>query len=281
LQDTIPDTLYQSYQASGTAHILVISGFNITIISAIISRFFRRIFPYGWDAVASVAAIILYTLLVGAEPPVVRAAIMGILALPASLLGRRMIHLNILTFTAAMMLFFSPNLMQDVSFQLTFLATLGIVLFSEPLNQFFDRTLFRKKSPEEGSASGRWIKEYLLVTVAAQIGVLPVLLSHFDYISLVTLPANLLILPAQPLVMISAGVALLAGLVFPPLGNLVAKVAWLPLFYSDQIALWMGALPIAMMKISHSWAWLGWAALLGLMIPAVRYHFHSFEKTPD
>jgi hypothetical protein len=97
----------------------------------------------------------------------------------------------------------------------------------------------------------------------------------------VTLPANLLILPAQPLVMILAGAALSAGLIFPPLGNLVAKLAWLPLFYSDQIASWMGALPIAMMKISHSWAWLGWAALLGLMIPAVHFYFHSFEKGRD
>ena len=191
MQNDIPEYLYQAYQASGTTHILVISGFNIAIISALIARFFRRIFPYGWDALASTAAIVFYTLLVGAEPPVVRAAIMGIIALPAYLLGRRLINLNVLSFTAAIMLFFSPTLLLDVSFQLSFLATLGIMVFSDPLKELAGKLFFKKHSPDEDTSISGWINDYLLVTLSAQIAVLPILLTHFKYLSLVTLPANL------------------------------------------------------------------------------------------
>jgi competence protein ComEC len=279
IQSDIPEYLYQAYQASGTAHILVISGFNIAIISALIARFFRRILPYGWDALASTAAIIFYTLLVGAQPPVVRAAIMGIISLPAYLLGRRSIHLNVLSFTAALMLFFSPNLLLDVSFQLSFLATLGIMVFSDPMKELVNRVFFKNQPLDENAPIISWLNDYLLVTLSAQIAVLPILLSHFDYLSLVTLPANLLILPAQPAVMVLGGIALLAGMLFLPAGQVIARLAWLPTFYSDQVALWLGTLPFAMLRTSSNWVWLAWVIFLGLLVPALRFHFQFGIKT--
>lgn len=274
MENDIPEYLYQAYQASGTAHILIISGFNIAILSAIIARFFRRLLPYGWDALAATATIIVYTLLVGAEPPVVRAAIMGIVALPAYLLGRRSIHLNVLAFSAALMLFFSPSLLQDISFQLSFMATLGIMVFSDPMKEIVNKVFFKESSREEPSKWISWINEYLLVTLAAQIAVLPVLLSHFEFLSLVTLPANLLILPIQPLVMGLGGIALITGLVFLPVGSIIGKIAWLPVYFSDQIALWMGSLPFAMLRTSSKWSWFAWAMLIALLIPALWFHFH-------
>ena len=275
MENDIPEYLYQAYQASGTAHILIISGFNIAILSAIITRFFRRLLPYGWDALAATATIIVYTLLVGAEPPVVRAAIMGIIALPAYLLGRRSIHLNVLAFTAAIMLFFTPSLLQDVSFQLSFLATLGIMVFSEPMKAAVNKVFIKKSYREEPSKWVNWINEYLLVTLAAQIAVLPVLLTHFDFISLVTLPANLFILPLQPLVMGLGGIAMSIGLVFLPIGNVIGIIAWLPVYMSDQVALWMGSLPFAMLRTSSHWAWIAWAILILFLIPALRFHFQQ------
>ena len=278
MENDIPEYLYQAYQASGTAHILIISGFNIAILSAIIARFFRRLLPYGWDALASTATIIVYTLLVGAEPPVVRAAIMGIIALPAYLLGRRSIHLNVLVFTAALMLFFSPSLLQDISFQLSFLATLGIMVFSDPMQEFACKVIIKEFSRNEPSKWVNWVNEYLLVTLAAQIAVLPVLLGHFDFLSLVSLPANLLILPIQPLVMGLGGTALITGLVFLPIGSFIGKIAWLPVYFSDQIALWMGSLPFAMLRTSSKWSWIAWVVLIALFIPALRYHFQHGLK---
>ena len=121
--------------------------------------------------------------------------------------------------------------------------------------------------------------EWNLVTLAAQIAVLPVLLSHFDFLSLVSLPANLLILPVQPLVMGLGGIALVTGLVFLPIGSIIGKIAWLPVFYSNQMSLWMGSLPFAMLRTSSNWAWTAWIVLIALFIPALRYHFqHSLKS---
>ena len=278
IQSDIPDFLYQAYQASGTSHVLVISGFNIAIIAALISRLFRRIFPFGWGALASVIAIGFYTVLVGAQPPVVRAAIMGVIALPAYLLGRRLIGLNVLAFTAALMVFFSPFLLLDVSFQLSFLATLGIMVFTDPLKDIylnFTKRFFHNDNPNRWTS---WVDDYLLVTLAAQFSVFPVILFHFKYLSVVSLPANLLILPVQPAVMFLGGTALLTGMLFLPAGQVVAKLAWLPAFYSDQLAVWLGTLPFAAIRTSPSWAWLAVIILVAALFPAIRYHFTPRQK---
>jgi competence protein ComEC len=278
IQSDIPDYLYQAYQASGTSHILVISGFNIAIIAALISRLFRRIFPFGWDALASVIAIVFYTVLVGAQPPVVRAAIMGVIALPAYLLGRRLIGIHVLAFTAAIMVFFTPSLPLDVSFQLSFLATLGIMVFTDPLKGFFMGFIQRLFTIENSSGWMDWVSDYFLVTLAAQFAVFPIILYHFNYLSIVSIPANFLILPVQPAVMVLGGMALIAGLLFPPLGQVIAKIAWLPAFYSDQLSVGLGTLPFAAMRASSSWSWLAGFLLVVALIPAIRYQFTPRNK---
>ena len=273
IQSDIPDYLYQAYQASGTSHVLVISGFNIAIIAALISKLFKRIFPFGWDALASVIAIAFYTVLVGAQPPVVRAAIMGVIALPAYLLGRRLIGMNVLAFTAAIMVFFSPALLLDVSFQLSFLATLGIMVFTDPLKDLFLRLIQRFFHIENPGGWVDWVSDYFLVTLAAQFAVFPIILYHFNYLSVVSIPANFLILPVQPAVMVLGGIALLVGMLFLPAGQLVAKIAWLPAFYSDQMSVWLGSLPFATMRTSSGWSWLAGILLVAALIPAIRYQF--------
>jgi competence protein ComEC len=264
IQSDIPDYLYQAYQASGTSHVLVISGFNIAIIAALISRYFKRIFPFGWDALASVIAIVFYTVLVGAQPPVVRAAIMGVIALPAYLLGRRLIGMNVLAFTAAVMVFFSPTLLLDVSFQLSFLATLGIMVFSDPLKDFFMKFIQRFFHIENSNGWTDWVSDYFLVTLAAQFAVFPIILYHFNYLSVVSIPANILILPVQPAVMVLGGVALLAGMLFLPAGQVIAKMS-----------VWLGSLPFATMRTSSGWSWLAGVLLLAVFIPTIRYQFMS------
>jgi competence protein ComEC len=275
IQSDIPEYLYQAYQASGTSHVLVISGFNISIIAALISRLFKRIFPFGWDALASVIAIVFYTVLVGAQPPVVRAAIMGVIALPAYLLGRRLIGMNVLSFTAAIMIFFSPALLLDVSFQLSFLATLGIMVFTDPLKDFFMKFVQRFSRNENSNGWMNWATDYFLVTLAAQFAVFPIILYHFNYLSVVSIPANFLILPVQPAVMVLGGLSLLVGLLFLPAGQVIAKIAWLPAFYSDQMSVWLGSLPFATMRTSSGWFWLAGILLVAAIIPAIRYQFMS------
>ncbi len=110
LDQDLPDDLVLAFQETGTAHIIAISGFNIAIISA----FFFWLFLYSGYPLEglflSVMAIFLYALLVGAEPAVMRAAIMGTMAILGTQIGRLGSGLNTLVFTAAVMCFFNPFL---------------------------------------------------------------------------------------------------------------------------------------------------------------------------
>ena len=129
----IPGYLESAYRATGTVHIIAISGFNIALITGLVIRLFRRIFRPLWAGILAIAAILFYTLLVGAEPSVVRAAIMGSLSIPAFYIGRRIIGVYSLTFAAAVMALLNPFLLWDIGFQLSFLATLGLMVLADPL----------------------------------------------------------------------------------------------------------------------------------------------------
>jgi competence protein ComEC len=239
----MPDDLVKAYQVTGTAHIIAISGFNIAILIALFVAIFSRAFSRTQATGLTMLVIILYTLLVGASASVVRAAIMGSVGLLGSMIGRRQVGANTLAFTAAVMCVVNPLLPWDASFQLSFLATLGLVLFAEPLQTAFLR-LIQKRLPENVARQvGEWVGEYLLMTLAAQLMTLPVMVNQFQQVSWSSLIANPLVLPAQPLVMILGGAAVLAGIIFIPLGKVLGAVAWPLLAYTNRMVEALARLP--------------------------------------
>ena len=175
----------------------------------------RRFLAAGLSAVV----IAFYALMVGAEPSVVRAAIMGVLSLFAVQLGRRQDGLNSLALVAALMLVFSPFLLWDVSFQLSFMATLGLVLFAGVMTAAFARLASRRLPEATAQRLAKPVGEYVLFTLAALLTTLPVMAYHFHRLSLTALIANPLILPAQPPVMVLGGLAAALGLIYQPLGQ--------------------------------------------------------------
>jgi competence protein ComEC len=221
----MPAELQQAFRDTGTAHIIAISGFNMTILAALFMLVFQRLLGMKRGAWVAVAGITLYTLLVGAQAAVVRAAIMGALGIFARQMGRRQTALNSLAFTAALMSAFDPSMPWDVGFQLSCAAVLGLVLYAQPLQDWSVRLLARFTLPATAARLARPLGEYFFFTLAAQLTTLPILVVHFARFSLVSLVANPFILPAQPLVMILGGVALLSGLIFLPLGRVLAWAA--------------------------------------------------------
>jgi competence protein ComEC len=203
-----------------------ICGFNIAILSGMFATFFGRMLGPRLGALAAILGISGYTVLVGADAAVVRAAIMGGLALLAQQVGRRQAGLNSLGISAAAMSLFNPRLPWDVSFQLSFMATLGLVLYAEPFSLAFGQFFSRIFSPQSVSRLVGYSGEYLLFTLAAQLTTLPVSAYHFKQIAPVSLLANFLILPAQPAVMILGGLAVVVGMVFLSLGKILAVLAW-------------------------------------------------------
>jgi competence protein ComEC len=222
----LPAGLQQAFKDTGTAHIIAISGFNIAILAGLFVAVFTRLLGPRRGTLAAVAGILLYTLLVGADASVVRAAIMGSLALFARQIGRRQTALNTLAFTAAVMGLINPYTPWDVGFQLSFFATLGLVLYAEPFQAWAVAQLARRLPQERARQVASPLAEYLLFTLAAQLTTLPIMAWHFQRISLVVLIANPFILPAQPPVMILGGLAVLLGLIWSPLGQVVAWIAW-------------------------------------------------------
>lgn len=222
----LPPDLQQAFKDTGTAHIIAISGFNITIIAALLVTVFNRLLGQRRGALAAVIGIAIYTLLVGADAAVVRAALMGGLALFARQVGRRQDGLNTLTFVAALMAVINPHTPWDVGFQLSFAATLGLILYAEPFSQAAVKLISRFSSLGAAQKLAQPLSEFVFFTLAAQLTTLPVMAYHFGRISLVALIANPFILPAQPAVMLFGGLALLLGLLYPPLGQLAAWLAW-------------------------------------------------------
>ena len=239
----LPAGLQQAFRDTGTTHIIAISGFNITIIAGLFITLFNRLLGQRRGTVASVLGIAAYTLLVGAEPSVVRAAIMGGLGLFAWQVGRRQTAINTLAITAAVMTLFNPNLPWDLGFQLSFGATLGLILYAEPFQQLAVQSITRFSSPGTAQQIIKPLSTYLLFTLAAQLTTLPLLAYHFKRISLVALLANTFILPAQPPVMILGGLALLLSLFYLPLGQLAAWLAWPFTVYTTRMVEFFARLP--------------------------------------
>jgi len=254
IRSSIPRDLYDLFNATGTSHILVISGANLTIIAALFSRAFGRLLGKRWAYWLTLGGVGLYVLLVGAEPAVARASLMAGLYLTALYLGRHATAYVSLCAAGLLLNVINPLSLWDVGFQLSFAATLGLILFSPALDQFFERGLARVLSQERAKKAVRYLDDLLIVTLAAQILTLPLILYHFGQLSLVAPLANLLILPAQPAIIVAGGLATLVGLVpfLQPIAQLILWVPWLGLAYTTATVRWLATWPMAAVQISQA-----------------------------
>ncbi|MBI5951846.1 MAG: ComEC/Rec2 family competence protein [Chloroflexi bacterium] len=216
--------LQTAFKNTGTAHIIAISGFNIAIIAGIFFAIFKNLFGEKFGAVVAVVGIFFYTILVGADAAVLRAALMGTLSLAARQLGRRNNGMNSLGVAVIFMLFLNPMWLWDVGFQLSFFATLGLILYAEPFSNF-TLNLLTKLFKQDMKAFARILNESVTLTFAAQLTTIPIMAYHFNRISLVSFIANPFILFVQPAVMVFGGAAVFASLFLFPLGQLIAWFA--------------------------------------------------------
>lgn len=269
----IPSSLVSAYQQTGTAHIIAISGFNMSLLALVLFSLFSRVCNRYAASLISAAFLIIYTVFVGASPSVVRAAIMAVMAFGGHLLGRRQSGMNALAFTAMVMTLVDPNVLWDISFQLSFAATLGLILFADPLTGWMNRQLSAVFTPEKASRIARPLGDYVLLTLAAQVMTLPIIAWHFGRISLSSLLANPLILPAQPPLLVLAGASVMLASFSPFLGKAVAFFTWPLAAYSNFIATTFAKIQGASLMVTPQVAlWL--AILAGLFL--VLFLFRNF-----
>lgn len=222
----LPSEIKTAFSRTGTSHIVAISGFNVAILVGLFMGLFSRLLRPNRAALVTILIIAGYTVLVGASASVVRAALMGSLGVVGQRLGRSGGGLNALAFAALVMTAANPMTVWDIGFQLSASATLGLVLYGDRFQNAFERWLAHWLPAERAKQGAELAGELFLITLAAQVTTLPILLYYFRQLSLITLIANMVILPVQPAVMILGGLALLAGLVWLPLGQLLAWATW-------------------------------------------------------
>lgn len=272
-----------AFNDTGTRHIIAISGFNISIIAGLFLALFGRWLGARRGAWAAGIGIVLYTLLVGADASVVRAAIMGTLALVALQTGRQAFALNSLGVSGAVMALVNPLVLWDIGFQLSFAATLGLVVYSEPLRTWTQKWMDAHLRVEWAKRLSRPINDYLLLTLAAQITTLPIILYYFHRLSIFSLPANLLILPMQPALMVLGGLSIFAGTVLLPIGQLIAYFAWVLAAYTTRIVEFFAQLPWSS-QIFDSFplyfVFFWFAAIIAISVPAIRQWIKSIRFLP-
>lgn len=253
-QAGLSEKLQQAFKDTGTAHIIAISGFNIAIIAGLFFSIFKNLFGDRIGAILAVVGIFVYSFLVGGDAAVMRAAFMGSVSLFARQVGRRNDGMNALMAVALLMALINPLVLWDVSFQLSFFATLGLILYSEPFSDFTNR-IIERIIKEDTSTIARIINENVTLTFAAQLTTIPIMAYHFKRISLISFIANPFILPVQPPVMIVSGLALLASVVFYPLGQLIAWIAWPFSAYSIRVVELFDKVPHGVIVLGDSSIW--------------------------
>lgn len=263
----LPKGVADNFSKTGLSHIVAVSGFNVTIIAEYLMLL--GIFLGLWRKQAfwfAVAGIFIFVLAVGFPSSAIRAGVMGSLLLWAMKNGRLANSFNAIIFTAAIMLFFNPLLLRwDIGFQLSFLASLGIVEFSP----FWEKFIFKK-------FRFGGIFENILLTLSATVFVLPVLMYNFHIASIVSLLANFLVLSIIPLSMLLVFLASLAGLIWQPVALLFAWIAFLPLKYIIEIVNYLGNLKWSSVETNNFGA--GWLIFWYLMLFSITFMMKIKEK---
>lgn len=235
------EDLSNAFSRTGTTHTVAVSGYNVTIVAAFLM--WLGIFLGLWrQQVFSFAliGIVLFVIMTGAPSSAVRAGIMGGLIIWAMKEGRLANSQNSILCAASLMLLVNPLLIRyDAGFQLSFLATLGIVY----LYPLFEKKFSKGKQ--------NILKETVLMTVAAQLFVLPVILANFENLSIISPLANLLILPAIPYIMLGGFAAGIAGFIFIPLGNLIGFVPYILLKFELEVVRWLASFSWSSLAIKN------------------------------
>ena len=242
---SIPKDVTEVLRRVGIVHIVVLSGYNITIVSQIFVKLFGALSAFLGVSLG-VLGIVLFTLMTGASATIVRASIMAIIALIARSSGKTYAVTRALFLAVFIMILENPKILRfDASFQLSFLATLGLIYLSPILEKrfrFLPNTLN--------------LREAVVATVGTQIFVLPLLLYTSGVLSLVSLPVNLLTLIVVPLTMffgfLAGGVGIVSAIVATPF-------AWISYTLSEyilQVGRIFSKIPFGSLTINYFPFWL-------------------------
>jgi competence protein ComEC len=234
----LPEDLDAALRTAGLTHIVVASGYNLTILVRIARRLFIKVSKY-LATLSAVTMIICFIAITGMSPSMSRAGLVTGLALLAWYYGRRFHPLVLLPFAAAITLVIKPMYgWGDLGWQLSFAAFAGVMIVAPLLQRYF----FGEQKPG-------LMRQIIGETIAAFIVTLPILLSTFGQVSLVAIFANLLVLPLVPLAMLLVFLTGMSTLAMAPLGALMGIASTWLLQYMVWVAEMFAGIPWALLEV--------------------------------
>jgi len=240
-KSSLPESLQEQLKIVGLTHVVVASGYNLTILVRFTRRIFAKISKY-LAAVSGGLMIAGFMLVTGFSPSMSRAGLVAGLSLAAWYYGRKIHPLILLPFAAAVTVLINPSFMWgDLGWYLSFAAFGGVMLLAPLLQNYF----FGPKKPGT-------LRQILGETISAQIVTMPIIAISFGTFALFALPANILVLPFVPLAMLLVFIAGIATIINPLVGTVFGYPAYFVLHYMTYVVDWFAQIPNASLKISFS-----------------------------
>ncbi len=251
-KSALPADLATALQIAGLSHIVVASGYNLTILVRLSRRFFIKVSKF-MSVFSSGIMIAGFIAMTGLSPSMTRAGLVSSLSLLSWYYGRQFHPFVLLPFAAAITVLWQPSYAWgDLGWQLSFAAFAAVMIVGPLLQNYF----FGEKSPGI-------VRQVLGETVAAHIVTIPIVVPAFGYISNVAIPANILIVPLVPLAMLLTFIVGVTALAFPPITEIVGVPASWLLHYMTFTSQYLAGLPWAKTTlVTPWWAIVGYIILL-------------------
>lgn len=266
------ETIDEAMKVSGLSHLSAVSGAHTSLIASAATILFRSLrLPRPIVIAAFLGTLLLFVQIVGMQPSIIRAAVMGAIGAWAVFYGRGAQALPILALSTIIILTISPELVHEVGFQLSVAATAGIVLGAQPLERWL-HPICAKILPDFWASQ---LSSSLAISTAAQLACQPLLLTFIDYISVYSIVANVFATPLLPLITVPGTIAAALTVVAPAVSQLILHAVALPATAIGWIATTVTTLPAATLPWPEGPAGalliiLHWAATAIIMVKLLR-----------
>ena len=253
-------------RVSGTTHIIAASGYNVTILILLCNRLFSFL-KKKQSLIFSLVMIWLFCIFSGLSASILRATVMGSITILALISGNvRNIHLLIPTGILILILV-TPKILFDIGFQLSILATLGLVYLLPSITECIKRIFGIKKV-------GSWIEEYFFATLSCTLATLPVSISIFGKVSLVSIFANVLILPLTQSTMFYGVIALISSFISTTIGQYIYSVPYFQLKIFEKIVVSVGSVEWGYIDVENQLI----GGLIGVFLIVFCIYFYPIDS---